>query len=189
MSETPILKSHRRPGIETTVVSVGTVKFGDGSYPVIAGPMAVESEDQILAAARLVAGSGGSILRAGTYLAGSSPYAYRGLGSEALWMLEHAGRETRLPVSTEVLEPDHVDVVAEHVDLIEVGPDNMQNFVLLRDAEGFGLVDVLRQNRPQKKIRHDIQRHVLVVYVIEHDRAITAVNFRIKGDIPFRQKG
>ncbi len=132
MPEQPILKSHRRPGIETTIVSVRTVKFGDGSYPVIAGPMAVESEDQILAAARLVAESGGSILRAGTYLAGSSPYAYRGLGSEALWMLEHAGRETRLPVSTEVLEPDHVEVVAEHVDVIEVGPDNMQNFVLLR---------------------------------------------------------
>lgn len=132
MTEQPILKSHRRPGIETTVVSVGTVKFGDGSYPVIAGPIALESEDQILAAARLIAESGGSILRAGTYLAGSSPYAYRGLGAEALWMLEHAGRETRLPVSTEVLEPDHVDIVAEHVDVIEVGPDNMQNFVLLR---------------------------------------------------------
>ena len=136
MPEQPVLKSHRRPGIETTVVSVGTVKFGDGSYPVIAGPIAVESEDQIVEAARIVAENGGSILRAGTYLAGSSPYAYRGLGSEALWMLEHAGRESRLPVSTEVLEPDHIDFVAEHVDIIEVGPDNMQNFVLLRAVGG-----------------------------------------------------
>ena len=90
------------------------------------------SDEQILDAARVVAEHGGSILRAGTFLAGSSPYQYRGLGADALWMLEHAGRETRLPVSTEVLEPDHVDVVAEHVDVIEVGPDNMQNFVLLR---------------------------------------------------------
>jgi len=132
MSEKPILKSHRRPGIETTVVSVGTVKFGDGSYPVVAGPIAVESEEQIVEAARIVAENGGSVLRAGTFLAGSSPYAYRGLGGEALWMLEHAGRESRLPVSTEVLEPDSVDIVAEHADIIEVGPDNMQNFVLLR---------------------------------------------------------
>lgn len=132
MSEKPILKSHRRPGIETTIVSVRAVKFGDGSYPVVAGPVAVESKEQILAAARIVADNGGSILRAGTFLAGSSPYQYRGLGPDALWMLEHAGRETRMPVSTEVLEPDHVELAAAHVDVIEVGPDNMQNFVLLR---------------------------------------------------------
>lgn len=132
MSEQPTLKSHRRPGIETTIVPVRAVKFGDGSYPVVAGPVAVESEDQILTAARIVAEKGGSILRAGTFLAGSSPYQYRGLGPDSLWMLEHAGGETRLPVSTEVLEPDHVELAATHVDVIEVGPDNMQNFVLLR---------------------------------------------------------
>ncbi len=138
MSEQPILKSHRRPGIETTIVSIRAVKFGDGSYPVIAGPLAVESEEQILAAARIVADRGGSILRAGTFLAGSSPYAYRGLGPDSLWMLEHAGSETRLPVSTEVLEPDHVALAAAHVDVIEIGPDNMQNFVLLRAAGDAG---------------------------------------------------
>jgi 3-deoxy-7-phosphoheptulonate synthase len=138
MSEQPILKSHRRPGIETTIVSIRAVKFGDGSYPVIAGPLAVESEEQILAAARIVADRGGSILRAGTFLAGSSPYAYRGLGPDSLWMLEHAGSETRLPVSTEVLEADHVALAAAHVDVIEIGPDNMQNFVLLRAAGDAG---------------------------------------------------
>ncbi|MEA3502784.1 MAG: 3-deoxy-7-phosphoheptulonate synthase, partial [Actinomycetota bacterium] len=122
MSEQPILKSHRRPGIETTIVSVRAVKFGDGSYPVIAGPVAIESEEQILDAAKVVADGGGSILRAGTFMAGSSPYAYRGLGPDSLWMLEHAGREARLPVCTEVLEPDHVEFAASHVDVIEVGP-------------------------------------------------------------------
>ena len=132
MSEEPILKSHRRPGIETTIVTVGTVKFGDGSYPVIAGPVAVESEEQIIDAGKTVASGGGSVLRAGTFLAGSSPYGYRGLGTDGLWLLEHAGRESRLPVSTEVLEPDHVDLAAAHVDMLEIGPDNMQNFVLLR---------------------------------------------------------
>jgi 3-deoxy-7-phosphoheptulonate synthase len=132
MADQPILKSHRRPGIETTVVSVTSVKFGDGSYPVIAGPVAVESREQILRAAQTVVDAGGSILRAGTFLAGSSPYGYRGLGAEGVWMLEHAGHEAGIPVSTEILEPDHVGVVAGHVDVIEIGPDNMQNFVLLR---------------------------------------------------------
>jgi len=132
MAEKPILKSHRRPGIETTIVTVRNVKFGDGSFPVIAGPVAVESEEQIVEAARTVFDGGGSVLRAGTFLAGSSPYGYKGLGADALWLLEHAGRETRLPVSTEVLEPAHVELAAAHVDMLEIGPDNMQNFVLLR---------------------------------------------------------
>ncbi len=134
MSEKPVLKSHRRPGIETTVVTARAVKFGDGSYPVIAGPVAVENQEQILSAAKVVADAGGSVLRAGTFIAGSSPYGYRGLGTDALWMLQHAGRETRLPVSTEVLEPDHVELAAELVDILEIGPDNMQNFVLLRSV-------------------------------------------------------
>jgi 3-deoxy-7-phosphoheptulonate synthase len=134
MGDEPVLKSHRRPGIETTIVAVRAVKFGDGSYPVLAGPAAVESEDQIIQAATAVAGAGGSVLRAGTFIAGSSPYEYRGVGPEAVWMLEHAGLETGLPVSTEVLQVEHVAEAAEHVDILEVGPDNMQNFVLLREV-------------------------------------------------------
>jgi 3-deoxy-7-phosphoheptulonate synthase len=134
MDDQPILKSHRRPDIDTTVVAVRSVKFGDGSYPVIAGPAAVEGEEQILAAAEAVATAGGAILRAGTFLAGSSPYEYRGVGAEALWMLEHAGRQSGLPVSTEVLEPAHVERAVGYIDVLEVGPDNMQNFVLLREA-------------------------------------------------------
>ena len=136
MGDKPILKSHRRPDIETTVVAVETVKFGDGSYPVLAGPAAVESEDQILAAALAVAEAGGSVLRAGTALAGSSPYEYQGVGPDSVWMLEHAAREAGLPVSTEVLEPNHVALVIDHVDILEIGPDNMQNFVLLREVGG-----------------------------------------------------
>lgn len=134
MDEQPILKSHRRPDIDTTVVAVGSVKFGDGSYPVIAGPMAVEGPEEIIAAAAAVTAAGGSILRAGTFLAGSSPYEYRGVGAEGVWMLEHAGRQAGIPVSTEVLEPGHVEHAAEHLDVLEIGPDNMQNFVLLREA-------------------------------------------------------
>ncbi len=134
MTDPPILKSHRRPDIETTVVAVGSVKFGDGSYPVLAGPAAVESEAQINEVAQAVADAGGSVLRAGTFLAGGSPYEYKGVGADAVWMLELAGRSAGLPVSTVVLEPAHVTVAAEHLDILEIGPDNMQNFVLLREV-------------------------------------------------------
>jgi 3-deoxy-7-phosphoheptulonate synthase len=134
----PVLKSHRRAGVETTVVAVGAVRFGDGSYPVIAGPVAVEDEDQILGVADVVADAGGAVLRSGTHLAGTSPYGFRGMGDDGLWLLEHAGHESGLPTATEVLEPAQADVAADHVDMLEVGPDNMQNFVLLRAVGATG---------------------------------------------------
>ncbi len=134
MSSKPILKSHRRPDVETSVIAVGNVRFGDGSYPVIAGPSAVESEEQIINTAMSLAESGASMLRAGTYRAENSPYTFKGLGQEGLWHLEKAGFEAGLPTITEVIEPGHVELAADHADMLEIGPDNMQNFVLLRDA-------------------------------------------------------
>ncbi len=130
----PILKSHRRPDVETTIVAVDNVRFGDGSYPVIAGPVAVESEKQISQVAESAMTAGASVLRAGTFRQESSPYEFGGLGAEGVWMLEHAGHESGLPTMTEVQEPGQVEVVAEHVSILEIGPDQMQNFVLLRAA-------------------------------------------------------
>lgn len=134
MSTKPILKSLRRPDVETTVVSVGAVRFGDGSYPVIAGPVAVESEEQLMMVASAVLKAGASMLRAGTFRAGETPYGFKGLGEESLWILEHAGKATGLATVTEVLDVGHLGLVADHVDMLEIGPDNMQNFVLLRDV-------------------------------------------------------
>ncbi|MDJ0953468.1 MAG: 3-deoxy-7-phosphoheptulonate synthase [Acidimicrobiia bacterium] len=134
MSNKPILKSHRRPDVETSIIAVGNVRFGDGSYPVIAGPAAVESEEQIITTAMSLAESGASMLRSGTYRAENSPYTFKGLGQEGLWHLEKAGFEAGLPTVTEVIEPGHVELAADHADMLEIGPDNMQNFVLLRDA-------------------------------------------------------
>jgi 3-deoxy-7-phosphoheptulonate synthase len=134
-SSEPVLKSHRRPeDVSTTVVEVGNVRFGDGSYPVIAGPVAIESEEQILTVAGSAAESGASMLRGGTFRAENSPYAFRGLGEEGLWLLEKAGHESGLPTVTEVNEPGHVADSADHVDMLEIGPDNMQNFSLLTDV-------------------------------------------------------
>jgi 3-deoxy-7-phosphoheptulonate synthase len=141
----PVLKSHRRPDVQTTVVSVRSVRFGDGSYPVLAGPAAVESEEQILAAAEAVATGGGAVLRAGAFLGASSPYGYRGLGDEALWLLEHAGKRWNLPTSVEILEPAQLATAVEHVDMVEIGPDNMQNFVLLRAAGTAGVPVILHR--------------------------------------------
>lgn len=130
----PVLKSHRRPDVDTTVVAVGNVRFGDGSYPVVAGPIAVESEEQVINTATSLAESGASMLRAGTYRAEHSPYSFKGLGQKGLWHLEKAGFESGLPTVTEVIEPGLVELAADHADMLEIGPDNMQNFVLLRDA-------------------------------------------------------
>ena len=141
----PTLKSHRRSEADTTIVGVRNVRFGDGSYPVLAGPVAVESEDQILAVASAAAEAGVSILRAGTYRAETSPYSFRGLGEEGLWLLEHAGHESGLPTVTELLEPGLVDLVVDHVDMLEIGPDNMQNFVLLTAAGASGAPIVLHR--------------------------------------------
>ena len=149
--EKPVLKSHRRPDVDTTVVAVGNVRFGDGSYPVVAGPIAVESEEQVINTAMSLAESGASMLRAGTYRAENTPYSFKGLGQEGLWHLEKAGFESGLPTITEVIEPGLVELAADHVDMLEIGPDNMQNFVLLRDA-GKTMKPVLLHRGPSATI-------------------------------------
>ncbi len=135
----PVLKSHRRPDdVSTTVVEVSNVRFGDGSYPVIAGPVAVEGEEQILQVAAGVAEAGASMLRGGAHRAENSPYGFRGMGEEGLWLLQRAGYEAGLPTLTEVIESAELSTTADHVDMLEVGPDNMQNFSLLRDVGKVG---------------------------------------------------
>ncbi len=151
MSSKPILKSHRRPDVETSIIAVGNVRFGDGSYPVIAGPITVESEEQIINTALSLADSGASLLRSGTYRAENSPYTFKGLGQEGLWHLEKAGFEAGLPTVTEVIEPGHVQLAADHTDMLEVGPDNMQNFTLLRDV-GKAMKPVLLHRGPSATI-------------------------------------
>ncbi len=141
----PVLKSHRKTDAETTVVAVGNVRFGDGSYPVIAGPTAVESEEQIMSVSSAIVESGASMLRSGTYRAETSPYSYTGLGEEGLWLLEHAGHEAGLPTVTELLEPGLAEKVAGHVDMLEIGPDNMQNFSLLTEAGATGIPVLLHR--------------------------------------------
>src|SRR5256714_9989590 len=115
-----------------TVVNVAGVLIGGAEVVVIAGPCSVESREQLLETARAVKRAGASVLRGGAYKPRTSPYDFQGLGLEALRLLGEAREETGLPVVTEVLSTDDVDVVAEYADMLQVGARNMQNFALLR---------------------------------------------------------
>jgi 3-deoxy-7-phosphoheptulonate synthase len=120
------VKPHR------TVVNIGGVLIGDGSFVVIAGPCSVESREQLFSTARAVKAGGARLLRGGAYKPRTSPYEFQGLGVEALRLLSEARQETGLPVVTEVMSTEDVDVICEHADLLQVGARNMQNFALLR---------------------------------------------------------
>ena len=117
---------------EGTVVNVGGVAIGGPGVVVIAGPCSVESREQLISTAQAVKRAGATMLRGGAYKPRTSPYDFQGLGLEALKILREAREETGLPVVTEVMSTEDVDIICEHVDMLQVGARNMQNFALLR---------------------------------------------------------
>src|SRR5689334_6013577 len=117
---------------EDTVIRVLDASVGDGSLTVMAGPCSVESRDQLMETADAVAAAGATILRGGAFKPRTSPYAFQGLGIEALRYLGEARDETGLPVITEVMEPNQVDIVADYADILQIGTRNMQNYSLLQ---------------------------------------------------------
>jgi 3-deoxy-7-phosphoheptulonate synthase len=116
---------------EDTVIEAGNAVIGDGTLTVMAGPCSVESREQLLETAEAVAAHGATILRGGAFKPRTSPYAFQGLGVEALRYLAEARDLTGLPIVTEVMEPSQVDVVAEYADILQIGTRNMQNYSLL----------------------------------------------------------
>jgi 3-deoxy-7-phosphoheptulonate synthase len=117
-----------------TVIRVGEVAIGGSELAVMAGPCAVESEEQVMSTARAVKAAGANILRGGAFKPSTSPYSFRGLGEEGLKILAQAKQETGLPLITEVLAPQDVELVTRYVDIIQVGTRNMQNFILLDEV-------------------------------------------------------
>jgi 3-deoxy-7-phosphoheptulonate synthase len=115
---------------KTRVVDVHGVRFGDGPV-VIAGPCAVETQEQTLAVARAVKRAGARMLRGGAYKPRTSPHDFQGTGLEGLCILRIASQETGLPVVTEVMDPRLVEEAVEFTDMIQVGSRNMQNYPLL----------------------------------------------------------
>jgi 3-deoxy-7-phosphoheptulonate synthase len=116
---------------EDTVIRVLGAVIGDGSLTVMAGPCSVESRDQLFETADGVKAAGATILRGGAFKPRTSPYSFQGLGVEALRYLAEARDRTGLPVITEVMEPNQVDIVAEYADILQIGARNMQNYSLL----------------------------------------------------------
>lgn len=117
---------------QPSVVDVGGVKIGGEEVVVIAGPCSVESREQLLETAQAVKRAGANMLRGGAYKPRTSPYEFQGLGIEALKILGEARDLTGLPVVTEVMSTEDVDLICEYADMLQVGARNMQNFALLR---------------------------------------------------------
>jgi len=119
---------------ENTQIRVGEAIFGNGTMPVIAGPCAVESLDQVLTIAKAVKNAGAKLFRGGAFKPRTSPYSFQGLGRQGLEYLACVREETGLPVVTEVMDMETFDMVEACADIIQIGTRNMQNFTLLRRA-------------------------------------------------------
>lgn len=121
---------------EDTIVDVSGVKVGGEHMALIAGPCSVESEEQMIEVARAVKAAGANMLRGGAFKPRTSPYAFQGLGLAGLDMLCKAKEETGLPIVTELMSAEYLDIFDEKVDLIQIGARNMQNFDLLKQLGG-----------------------------------------------------
>ena len=131
---------------EPSVLEVlGRTVGGGSTFCLVAGPCTVESREQTLAVAEAVKAGGASMLRGGAYKPRTSPFAFRGLGQEALEILAEARAVTGLPVVTELLDPRHADAVREHADLLQIGARNMQNYALLEVAGKLGRPVLLKR--------------------------------------------
>jgi len=144
-SKKPYMLAQREARPEGTVVTVGNVRIGAGTPVIMAGPCVVESMEGMIEAAQLVKSSGATMLRGGAFKPRTSPYSFQGLGEEGLKILALARDLTGLPVVTEVMEPEQVDLVAAYADMLQIGSRNMSNFPLLRRAAASGKPILLKR--------------------------------------------
>ena len=135
----------KTPERSRTVIQVHHLTIGAGSFVVMAGPCAVESERQLLQTAEAVAAAGAHVLRGGAFKPRSSPYSFQGLGIEGLKLLDKAREETGLAIITEVMSEEDVDVVAEYADIMQVGTRSMENYSLLNALGGCGRPVLLKR--------------------------------------------
>jgi len=133
-----------------TVVDVGGVRIGGGSFCMMAGPCSVESEEQLMATADAVKAAGATILRGGAYKPRTSPYEFQGLGREGLLLLAAARDRTGLKIITEVLSERDVEHVAGVADILQIGARNAQNFQLLIEAARSGKPILLKRGMSEK---------------------------------------
>jgi len=123
-------ETHPQP----TAITIGDVKIGEGKPIIMAGPCAVESEEQALTIARLVKKSGARVFRGGAFKPRTSPYSFQGLGEEGLKILAKVRDETGLLIITEAIDDSSLELVDKYADIIQIGTRNMHNYSLLRHA-------------------------------------------------------
>lgn len=128
----PYKNANRKFHPDDTVIDVGGIKIGGGSFQFFAGPCSIESREQIISIARDVKAAGANILRGGAFKPRTSPYAFQGMRAEGLELLLEAKKETGMPIVTEIMDASHIPLF-ENVDIIQVGARNMQNFELLKE--------------------------------------------------------
>src|SRR3990172_13384321 len=141
----PYKLASRETKPESTVVKIRSVEVGAGKTAIIAGPCAVESEEQLMATARAVKEAGANLLRGGAFKPRSSPYSFRGLEVEGLKLLAQAREETGLPFTTEVMSVRDVEQVAKDADVLQIGARNAQNFILIEEAGKAGKPVLLKR--------------------------------------------
>lgn len=127
----PYKKANRKMHPEDTVIDVAGRKIGGGNFQVIAGPCSIETKEQITEVAMDVKNSGAGLLRGGAFKPRTSPYSFQGLQNNGLKLLLEAKKATGLPVVTEIMTPEHLELFND-VDVVQVGARNMQNFQLLK---------------------------------------------------------
>jgi 3-deoxy-7-phosphoheptulonate synthase len=146
----PIVKPYRLVSRELaadpTLIEVGGRSIGDSHFGFIAGPCSVETREQTLETARVVAAAGGTMLRGGAFKPRTSPYTFQGLGRRGLEILAEAREETGLPIVTELMDPRDVDAVVDFADVIQIGARNMQNFMLLSEVGRVNLPVLLKRS-------------------------------------------
>lgn len=125
------LASKEVQGSTSPVKVAGTI-VGDKNIAVIAGPCSVENEEQLMAIAKSVKASGATMLRGGAFKPRTSPYSFQGLGKEGLKLLAAAREETGLPIVTELMDPDDIELLEEYADVLQIGARNSQNYALLK---------------------------------------------------------
>lgn len=130
---------------EPTAIQTGNTHIGPDNMTIMAGPCAVESEEQLMCIARAVKKAGASILRGGAYKPRTSPYSFQGLEEEGLRYMQTAKKETGLSTICEVVSNEAIEAAVKYVDMIQIGARNMQNFILLKEAGRSGLPVLLKR--------------------------------------------
>ena len=148
-SVTPIQKKYklvsREYHPEDSVLNVGGLSIGGGAFHVVAGPCSVENTQQTIETAKAVKLAGATLFRGGAFKPRTSPYDFQGLGLEALKILKQAHEQTGLPIVTEVMSPQDVEMVAEYSDVLQIGARNAQNVPLLAAVAASGKTILLKR--------------------------------------------